>query len=135
MSYRADIALDVLATIEAHRPDEAGRCLGCQAIGDDEEHPCPPLAYALRAADLLARRLARSERAPTNGGSPMTVDLSRATWRRSSHCDNSGSCVEVAFLPDAVAMRSSNGPDGPILIYSDEEWKTFIEGFRDGEFG
>src|SRR5262245_23241865 len=90
VSYRADVALDVLAIIEAHQADEAGRCLGCQAIGDDEEHPCPPLAYALRAANLLARRIARSERAITKGGSPMDIDLGRATWRRSSHCDNSG---------------------------------------------
>ena len=66
----------------------------------------------------------------------MEVDLSRAAWRRSSHCDNSGSCVEVAFVGQAVvAIRSSDGPDGPIVVYSNEEWKTFLEGVRDGEFG
>ncbi len=135
MSYRAEVALDVLATIEAHRADETGRCVGCRAAGDDEEHPCPPLAYALRAADLLARRLARSGRATPEGGDPMEFDLGRASWRRSSSCDNSGSCVEVAFVDNAVAVRSSDGPDGPIVVFSNEEWQTFLEGVRDGEFG
>jgi uncharacterized protein DUF397 len=135
VSYRAVVALDVLAIIEAHQPDDTGRCVACLAIGDDEEHPCPPLAYALRAADLLARRLARAGRTTKDGDSPVKVDLSRADWRRSSHCDNSGSCVEVAFVDGAVALRSSDGPDGPIVVYSDDEWRTFIEGVRDGEFG
>ena len=134
MSYRADVALDVLATIEAHQSDETGRCVACQAIGDGEEHPCPPLLYALRTADLLARRLARGGRTTPEGDSRMEADLSRAVWQRSTYCDNSGSCVEVAFVGHAVALRSSDGPDGPILIYNDEEWRTFLEGVRSGEF-
>ena len=65
----------------------------------------------------------------------MDVDLSRASWHRHSGADHASTgCVEVAFIGDAVAMRSSDGPDGPIVIYTRQEWDAFIEGVRDGKF-
>jgi hypothetical protein len=45
------------------------------------------------------------------------MDLSKATWRKSSHStDNGGDCVEVARTPGAVAVRDSKDPDGPVLL-------------------
>jgi hypothetical protein len=63
------------------------------------------------------------------------VDLSRATWRKSTrsgpNCDN---CVEVASVPDAIAVRDSKNPTGPVLIFTTGEWDAFVGGARDGEF-
>jgi hypothetical protein len=42
--------------------------------------------------------------------------------------------VEVAQLPDAIALRDSKNPSGAALIFTPDEWVAFIEGAKDGEF-
>ncbi|MEV5407541.1 DUF397 domain-containing protein [Thermopolyspora sp. NPDC052614] len=56
------------------------------------------------------------------------MDLNTAVWRRSSRSsDNGGLCVEVATnLPGVVAVRDSKNPNGPTLLFSPTEWRTFI---------
>ncbi|MEU8802142.1 DUF397 domain-containing protein [Spirillospora sp. NPDC048819] len=45
------------------------------------------------------------------------MDLRNAKWRKSTHSgSNGGDCVELARLPDAVAVRDSKDPDGPVLL-------------------
>jgi hypothetical protein len=65
----------------------------------------------------------------------LRVDLSQAEWRRSStsgpHRDN---CVEVAFVDDAIAVRDSRHPEGPVLLFTQAEWDAFVGGAKDGEF-
>ena len=65
----------------------------------------------------------------------LRVDLSRATWQKSSrsgpNCDN---CVEVAFVDDAIAVRDSKHPEGPVLLFTQQEWDAFVGGAKDGEF-
>jgi hypothetical protein len=57
-------------------------------------------------------------------------------WRRSSRCGSHGSCVEVSdFAGGAVAVRDGKTPErSPILVFSDEEWSSFIAGVKAGEF-
>jgi hypothetical protein len=63
------------------------------------------------------------------------LDLSRAAWQKSSRsgpsCDN---CVEVAFVDQAIAVRDSKNPTGPVLIFTADEWDAFVGGAKDGEF-
>lgn len=62
------------------------------------------------------------------------ANLSRTTtWRKSSHCANN-TCVEVAILDNQVAVRDSKDPEGSFLLFSREEWTSFLNGARDGEF-
>jgi hypothetical protein len=62
-------------------------------------------------------------------------DLSRARWRKSSRSeDNGGQCVEVAILANAVAVRDSKNPTGPVLVFTPAEWDAFIDGVANGEF-
>jgi len=64
------------------------------------------------------------------------VDLTSADWRKSSYSSNTGNCVEVARnLPGVVAVRDSKDPDGPVLVFTADEWRAFMSGARAGEFG
>jgi uncharacterized protein DUF397 len=66
----------------------------------------------------------------------MTVDLSRATWRKSAHSGANGDCVEVAGnVPEAVAVRDSKDRSGPALVFTHAEWDAFVAGVKNGSFG
>jgi hypothetical protein len=56
-----------------------------------------------------------------------------ATWHASTQCAN-GTCVEVAFGEDGVALRDGKDRAGPILVFSSREWQAFTDGVRAGEF-
>ncbi|KAB1912675.1 MULTISPECIES: DUF397 domain-containing protein [unclassified Micromonospora] len=60
-------------------------------------------------------------------------DLSRAVWQRAEG-DSSESAVEVAFVGDLIGMRNSAEPDGPVLVFTQDEWDAFVAGAQDGEF-
>ena len=46
-------------------------------------------------------------------------------WRKSSHSGDEGACVEMASLPEAVAIRDSKDPAGPVLVFSPAAWAAF----------
>jgi hypothetical protein len=43
-------------------------------------------------------------------------------------------CVEVAFVDDSVAIRNSNDLQGPMLVFTRADWRSFLRSVRDGEF-
>lgn len=63
--------------------------------------------------------------------------LSNATWRKSSRSNGGGNadCVEIAELPDRIALRDSKHPAGPVLAFSSDQWRAFVGGIRTGQFG
>ncbi|MEU2611103.1 DUF397 domain-containing protein [Micromonospora sp. NPDC007271] len=56
------------------------------------------------------------------------MDLSGAQWRKSTRSNGQGgACVEVADnLPGVVAVRDSKDPNGPVLAFGPDAWRTFV---------
>jgi len=55
-------------------------------------------------------------------------------WHKSSRSGQNGSCVEVAETAQAIGVRDSKDRTGPVLVFSPEEWRAFVEGVKRGEF-
>jgi hypothetical protein len=58
------------------------------------------------------------------------------TWQKSQRSNPTGSCVELAPLPDGsgIAVRNSRDPQGPALIFTLAEIEAFVLGAADGDF-
>ena len=65
----------------------------------------------------------------------LRVNLANAVWQKSTRSGPySDNCVEIAFVDNAIAMRDSKHPDGPVLLFTQAEWDAFVLGAKDGEF-
>lgn len=52
-----------------------------------------------------------------------------------SGSSNDHGCVEVAFHNGKIGVRDSKTHgSGPVLGFTEHEWKCFIEGAKNGEF-
>ena len=56
------------------------------------------------------------------------MDLTTATWFKSSYSGTQTNCVEAAHLPRHVAMRDSKHPEALHLAFEAREWRAFVSG-------
>jgi hypothetical protein len=61
------------------------------------------------------------------------INWSRLPWVTSSACAGNG-CVQVAAINGSIAIRDSKKVAGPVLMYSAQEWREFVEGVKLGDF-
>lgn len=61
------------------------------------------------------------------------LDFSTAEWITSTD-DEDEPGVEIAFVDGYVGMRNGADPEGPVLVFTPEEWDAFVAGAKDGEF-
>ncbi|MGP3926021.1 DUF397 domain-containing protein [Streptomyces sp. 8N616] len=61
--------------------------------------------------------------------------IQRLLWQKSSFSEgHTETCVEVASMPHAVAVRDSTDPDGPVLTFRPEAFAAFVAAAATGEF-
>ena len=64
-----------------------------------------------------------------------TQNVSRATWRKSTHSNGAGgNCVEVADLTAKIGVRDSKAPDAGHLAFTAGEWREFVAEVRGGRY-
>jgi len=56
------------------------------------------------------------------------------SWRKSSFSNTNGECVEFAPVAGGVLIRDSKNPSGPVLTFTQGEWRAFLAGVRHAEF-
>jgi hypothetical protein len=62
------------------------------------------------------------------------MDVTRATWRKSSYSGtNGGNCVEAGVAGKSLAVRDSKDPHGSVLTIDPGAWRTFIGQLKDGK--
>jgi Domain of unknown function (DUF397) len=49
------------------------------------------------------------------------------SWRTASYSVSNGACVEVASAPGRVSLRDSKDPEGPVLNYSADAFRSFLD--------
>lgn len=57
-------------------------------------------------------------------------DTSSVLWRKSSHSQEQGACVELGAFAGAVAVRDSKNPTGPALVVSRTALTRLAAGVR-----
>jgi hypothetical protein len=63
------------------------------------------------------------------------MDTTGLRWRKSTHSNDNGSCVELAALADgSVAVRDSKHPDGSILTFTRAEIRGWLDSVRAGRY-
>lgn len=61
----------------------------------------------------------------------MDVDRDGATWRKSTYSNGTGgNCVEIADLPGGRAVRDSKHRQGPVLVFTRDAWRAFVQGIE-----
>ena len=61
-------------------------------------------------------------------------DPKQLTFRRPGPGCSDGACVEVARGVEGAFVRDSKDPDGPVLQFTEVEWRAFVSAVRAGEF-
>jgi uncharacterized protein DUF397 len=63
----------------------------------------------------------------------LVPDVFGAAWRKSSRSNGAQNCVELAHVAEAMAVRDSKNPTGPVLAFSAGVFGAFLRSAkRDG---
>lgn len=57
------------------------------------------------------------------------------SWKKSTRSEQTGQCVEVALMQEAVYVRDSKVIDGPELEFAPEAWASFVSAVKAGQLG
>lgn len=84
----------------------------------------------MRAIDLSSATWRKSSYSNSDGGNCIEVsdDFLTAAWRKSSYSNpDGGQCIEVAHnLPSAVPVRDSKDPARGALVFEAGAWASFV---------
>jgi hypothetical protein len=56
------------------------------------------------------------------------------SWLKSTFSTGNGECVEISASQRRVAVRDSKRPDGAMLQYPTDAWRSFLADTKQGQF-
>lgn len=62
------------------------------------------------------------------------MDLSRASWRKSSYSGGGNQCVEIGKAPAAVGVRDTKDRSYGTLVVTPQRFADFLTAIKDGKF-
>ena len=63
------------------------------------------------------------------------IPAASSSWIKASLSFANGNCVELQpVVGGGVRIRDSKDPEGPVLIFTQDEWDAFSAGVKAGEF-
>ncbi|WP_112466279.1 DUF397 domain-containing protein [Streptomyces triticisoli] len=91
----------------------------------------------MRAIDLSTATWRKSSYSNPDGGECIEVSddfLNAAAWRKSSYSNtDGGNCIEVADnLPAVIPVRDSKAPARAALLFEAPAWASFVGAVRSG---
>ena len=87
----------------------------------------------MRSLELSRATWRKSSHSGPNEGN--CVEVASASWRKSNHsATQEGGCVEIAGAARLVAVRDSKDPAGPVLAFARTEWRVLVTGIKTGEY-
>ncbi|MEX2973905.1 DUF397 domain-containing protein [Streptomyces sp. C184] len=92
----------------------------------------------MRSIDLSTATWRKSTYSNSDGGACIEVSddfLTTATWRKSSYSNpDGGQCIEVSDdFPALVPVRDSKHPHGPALTFEVTTWSSFVTAVKHGQ--
>jgi hypothetical protein len=60
--------------------------------------------------------------------------MSSTAWIKATASSGGGDCVELRRHGDAVEVRDSKDPDGPVLRFTAREFAAWLDGAKHAEF-
>jgi hypothetical protein len=64
----------------------------------------------------------------------MLTEKNVADFQISSMCSSCASCVGVSFTGGEILVTNTTTNDAPVAKFTQDEWKAFIAGVKNGEF-
>ncbi|MFC9977358.1 DUF397 domain-containing protein [Spirillospora sp. NPDC127200] len=61
-----------------------------------------------------------------------SIQIPENAWRKSSHSNEGGDCVEVAALEGFLLVRDSYDRAGEVLVLDGARWRSLLAGIRSG---
>lgn len=60
--------------------------------------------------------------------------MNSTVWIKARASQGGGQCVEMRRSGDAIEVRDSKNPTGPVLRFTPREWTAWLDGVKQGEF-
>ncbi|MCK8676032.1 DUF397 domain-containing protein [Streptomyces lichenis] len=91
----------------------------------------------MRPIDLSAATWRKSSYSNQDGGEcvEMSYDFVLASWRKSSYSNSDGGeCLEVSDdYTGIVPVRDSKTPNGLVLVFPEGGWASFVTAVKNGQ--
>ncbi|MGH3624278.1 MAG: DUF397 domain-containing protein [Sciscionella sp.] len=84
----------------------------------------------MRAPELSTATWRKSSHSTKTNCVEVALLPETATWRKSSRSSSQANCVEVTVAGRAVGVRDSKNATGPVLVFDETPWTTFLTALR-----